>query len=277
MTMLKFFRFVGAPLAFSIFVGVTSVAAHANTGWILPSTSFLSEPGVISFDAAISKSPFHADKFPMRMDGLSITSPDGGRVVAENIIRLRKRSVFDLYLQQVGTYKVSVTTQEIDAAWRERDGTEKSVRGNTGQVLRRVPSDVETVMLTERIQRHETFVVVGQPSDVAAAGFGLELRFLRDDASMLKVGKNRARFVLLLDGRPAAKVWGTIIRGRTHVGSQAEVREFITSAAGEFSVEWWDSGFYLLEAKVADAKTTIPRARKRNLSYTATFEVSPAN
>jgi len=256
---------------------IASAKAHPSVGWILPSTSFFRGPDVVSFDAAISRVPFFADGFSMNIEYLLITAPDGKRVSADNVSRMRKRTVFDLFLQKNGTYRVSATAKDISAAWKGKDGRDQAVQGAADDVLSSLPADVGTVVVTEFIRRYETFVVIGKPSDVTVTGSGLELRFLESDASMLRVRKGEARFMLLLDGKPAPRIRGTVIRGYTQVKGRADMREFITNTEGQFLVEWTGAGFYLLEVSAIDKKTTVPQARERSLLYTATLEVLPAN
>ena len=48
-----------------------------------------------------------------------------------------------------------------------------------------------------------------------------------------------------------------------------------TDANGEFSVTWPEAGMYWLETATEDAKTSLPQAKQRRLSYVATLEVLP--
>ncbi|NUA30897.1 DUF4198 domain-containing protein [Cupriavidus basilensis] len=180
-----------------------------------------------------------------------------------------------MYFRQIGTYRVSVAVKEISATWKGKNGRDESIRGTVEQVLSKLPADAEFVVLTERLHRNEAFVTISQPSDVAPVGSGLELGFVETGASTFRVKGNASRFVLLIDGKPAAKVLVTVTRGGMQWRDRVEAREFITDTAGQFSVDWPEAGFYLLDAQAIDDKTTIPKANERILTYTATFEVLP--
>lgn len=269
------FRIFRTIIPISAYIFLSNADACTTAGWIVPSTSLVPKPDVITFDATMSEHPFLTGKSAMRLDNLSITAPDGKRISAINIARLRRRSVFDLHLYQAGTYRISVTANELMATWNNENGQAGRVRGATDLVLRSVPRNGKSIAITQHIFRYETFAIVSKPSNVNAVGVGLELRFRKGDASMLRARQGATQLILLLDGNPAAHIRGVLARGRTTARSHAEETEFITDAAGAFTIKFPEVGFYMLHATAVDEKTTAPQATKRSLTYTATLEVLP--
>ena len=121
----------------------------------------------------------------------------------------------------------------------------------------------------------ETFVTNGSPNETAlkTTGEGLEL-VPTTHPNDLFAGE-QAKFKLLLDGKPAAGLEFEITRGGTRYRNAQEEIKVTTDANGEFSVTWPEAGMYWLETSTEDAKTSLPQAKKRRLSYLATLEVLP--
>jgi len=67
--------FKWAALALAICV---PLSANAHRTWMLPSATVLSgnDPWV-TVDAAVSNDLFYFEHFPLRLDGLQVTAPDG--------------------------------------------------------------------------------------------------------------------------------------------------------------------------------------------------------
>jgi len=66
-----------------------------------------------------------------------------------------------------------------------------------------------------------------------------------------------------------------VIRGDTRYRNAQEEIKVSTDAQGTFSVTWPQPGMYWLNASAEDAKTSLPQASQRRLSYVATLEVLP--
>lgn len=251
-------------------------AAHAHNAWVLPNTTVLSKPDWVSVDAAISNSLFLANHAAMRLDGLTVTAPDGSSVKPENATQLKNRSVFDLNLTQPGTYRISVENKGAFASWKDKaTGQPKRARGAAATIGKDIPADAQDVQISENLGRNESFVTVGKPSAVKPHGTGLELAFANPSDVTDHVKGEKTVFVLMLDGQPAANVEVAITRGDTQWRDKLNEREFKSDAQGRISVDWPETGMYWLEAKASDAKTSIPQAKQRRLTYTATLEVLP--
>jgi uncharacterized GH25 family protein len=251
-------------------------AAQAHKPWLAPSKTVLNVGQWITVDAGVSTDPFVKDHNPGRVDNLVITAPDGSVVSPENVATGKLRSVFDLQLQQAGTYRIAIVNSGITAIWD--DGGQRQMWPPRGQVFsaegfaKEVPKEAKDLRVTQSLSRLETFATAGKPSDGAlkATGKGLELQPITA-VNDLYVGEP-AKFRLLLDDKPAAGVVIEAIADGVRYRNSAQEIETKTGADGVFSLEWPQPGLYWISASVQDEKAEKP-AKQRRISYTATLEV----
>ena len=263
-----------------------SLSAHAHRPWLLPSATLTdgSAP-VVSVDAAISEDLFEFDSFPLLLDTLRVTAPDGSAVATDARTEAKRRVTFDVKLAQKGTYRISGVTDTAMASWKA-DGETKRWRGAPAALAREVPADAQDLQVSRTLARAETFVTNETPSAPSAAisGDGLELLPLTNPTD-LSVG-DTSRFRLLLDGKPFAGADVTIIRGGNRYRYKMGEIALKTDAAGEFSVDWPEAGRYWLGAShggrpqggpgaVPATPASAPAGGNRRESYSATFEVLP--
>ncbi len=249
-------------------------AAQAHNAWLLPSTTVLSKPDRVTVDAAISNDLFVANHAAMNLDNLQITAPDGAALKAETQAKLRQRSVFDVELPQPGTYRIAVVNAGVFASWKDKaTGQPKRARGTAESIGAQIPADATEVNVTQSVGRNETFVTVGKPSALKPVGVGLELVAAGSPTDNVKGEKST--FTLLLDGQPAKDMEVGITAGGTVYRDKLEELKLKTDAKGQFSVTWPHAGMYWLEASTRDNKTTLPQAKERRVSYSATLEVAP--
>lgn len=255
-------------------LALTAGAAQAHNAWLLPSTTVLAKGDVVTFDAAVSNDLFVANHAPMRLDGLQITAPDGSLLKPETEAKLKHRSVFDVNVAQPGTYRIAVINGGAFAAWKDKaTGQQKRARGTPETIAKEVPADAQDVTITQSSGRIETFVTVGKPSPLKPIGQGLELVSTGSPTDLVKGEK--ATFTLNLDGQPAKDLEVTVTAGNTQYRDQLAEMKLKTDDKGQFSVTWPSAGMYWLDANTKDAKTSIPQAKERRLSYAATLEVMP--
>ncbi|QDS95588.1 Nickel uptake substrate-specific transmembrane region [Roseimaritima multifibrata] len=258
-----------------LFVVALPLIASAHKVWIRPSQTVLSgnDPWV-TFDAAVSNDLFFFNHFPLRLDNLVITAPDGSQVEAENQATGKYRSVFDLQLAQQGTYRVSVINDGLFASW-EADGERKRWRGSVDAFASEVPANATNLKVTQNFSRVETYVTNGQPNDAALkpSGKGIELISLSHPND--QYAGEEARFRVLVEGKPAEGLEFEIIRGGIRYRNAQEETLVTTDANGEFAVTWKEPGMYWLETSSSDEKTTVAEASSRRLSYVGTLEVLP--
>ncbi|MBO7942466.1 DUF4198 domain-containing protein, partial [Streptomyces sp. S9] len=92
--------------------------AHAHKAWLQPSQTVFSEKGSwMTVDAAVSNDLFYFNHVPLPLERLQVTAPDGSAVQAQNGSTGKLRSVFDLQLQQEGTYKIAMNNEGMFASY----------------------------------------------------------------------------------------------------------------------------------------------------------------
>ncbi|WP_079214331.1 DUF4198 domain-containing protein [Herbaspirillum robiniae] len=251
------------------------LSAHAHRQWLLPSaTVFSGANSWVTVDAAVSTKVFYFDDFPLRLDGLAVTGPDGKPVKVENANTGKHRSSFDLQLPEAGTYKLSVLTSAVVASYKV-DGQQKRWRGSAEAFAKDVPANAADLKVSEMSGRVETFVTSGKPNKtaLAASGAGLEMVPVTHPNDL--VADEPATFQLLLDGKPAGDVEVTMAPDGSRYRDTTGEFKAKTDADGKFSVKWPGPGIYWLGASTEDKKTTLPQASQRRASYVATVEVLP--
>ena len=259
---------------------LSTLSAHAHRPWLLPSTTIADGAApVVSIDAAISEDLFEFDSFPLALDALRVTAPDGSAVATDARTEARRRVSFDVKLAQKGTYRIAGVTDTAMATWKVGAET-KRWRGAPAALAKEVPADAQDLQVSRQLARSETFVTNETPSALptAVTGEGLELLPLTNPTD-LSVG-DATRFRMLLDGKPYAGADVTVIRGGNRYRYKMGEIALKTDAAGEFSVAWPEAGRYWLGvnhgARGPGAAAAAPGAAPaRRESYTATFEVLP--
>ena len=253
----------------------TPLAAHAHKAWLQPSQTVLAgNTPWVTVDAAVSNDLFYFNHVPLRLENLAITAPDGSRVQPQNPATGKYRSVFDLELTQPGTYRMAVVNKGLNAQWQE-NGQPKRWRGNAATFATEVPQGAQGLQVSESLNRVETFVTSGSPSEGALkpSGEGLELVPVTHPNDLFAA--EAAKFRLHIDGKPASGIEVEIVRGSTRYRNAQDEIKVTTDANGEFAVTWPEAGMYWLEATTEDAKTSVPQAKQRRLGYVATLEVLP--
>lgn len=269
---MKSLMFRMMPLALA--AALLSAPVQAHKAWLLPSATVVSgDAPWISVDGAISNNLYHPDHFPMGLQSIQITAPDGSQVAAQNAHTGKYRSVFDIELKQQGTYRIASVNNNLFASWEE-NGERKRWRGTRENFAKEVPKDAANLQVSQSAGRIETFVSNGSPSTMAlkATGTGLELMPVTHPNDLF--AGEQASFILQLDGKPAAGVEIEVVPGGTRYRNAQDEIQLKTDAEGKFSITWPAAGMYWLEARVEDDKATAP-AQRRRASYVATLEVLP--
>ncbi|OYP34219.1 DUF4198 domain-containing protein [Rhodopirellula sp. MGV] len=256
------------------FVALSSTC-FAHKVWLRPSQTSLSgsEPWV-TVDAAVSNDLFYFNHFPLGLDGLVVIGPEGKEVAAQNESVGKYRSVFDVALEEQGTYRIAVLNKGMFASWEE-GGERKRWRGTPATFDGVIPEGATNVSISESIGRVETFVTNGAPTGTAleSTGEGIELAPV-SHPNDLYAGEE-GTFQLLVNGKPAPEMEIEIIQGGTRYRNAQDSARVKTDDEGKFSYKWPEAGMYWLSTSKNDTDTSIPNATQRRLSYTATLEVLP--
>ena len=273
-------RHVFPRLALLAAGALSCLSAQAHRPWLLPSTTLADgQAPVVGIDAAISEDLFEFDSFPLALDTLRVTAPDGSAVAPDARIEARRRVSFDLKLEQKGTYRIAGVTDTVMVSWKA-GGETKRWRGAPAALAREVPADAPDLQVTRQLARAETFVSNETPGTPAAAisGEGLELQPLTSPTD-LSVG-DTSRFRVLLDGKPYPNADVTLVRGGNRYRYKLGELALKTDAAGELSVAWPEAGRWWMGishgGRGPGAAAPVPGgAPVRRESYSATFEVLP--
>lgn len=249
--------------------------ALAHKSWLMPSATVFSETGAwMTVDAAVSNDLFHFNHVPLRLDNLRVTAPDGSSLEPQNPATGRYRSVFDLQLEQEGTYRLSVVNDGLFARYT-LDGESRRWRGSPAEFEGALPPGASEVEASQTLSRVETFVTVGAPTgDVfSPTGQGIELVPVTHPNDLY--AGEPATFQLLLDGEPASGLTVEVVPGGTRYRDSLGDLTLTTDEEGHFEVTWPAPGMYWMETGSSDDRTTLPQASERRLGYVATFEVLP--
>lgn len=249
------------------------MSAQAHRAWLAPTSTVLSGTDAwVGFDAGMSNGVFIPDHAAMRLDGLTITAPDGSTVQAENRNTARYRSSFDLHLTQVGTYRVANVMGGVMVSYKQ-GGEQKRWRGTEADMAANIPADATDVVATRSASRIETFVTLGEPSTSALAptNQGIELVPVTHPNDL--VAGEAATFKLIRDGRPAADLDVTIARGGARYRDNPEEITVKTGADGSFTVTWPEPGLYWMNASVRTPAAGDQLAY--NAQYNGVVEVLP--
>lgn len=257
----------------SAVAALSASVVHAHGVWIAPSSTVLSAPQFVTFDAAASSVPFVVDHRPLVIDALAIIAPDGSKVTPVNIVKGELRTVFDAKFEQTGTYRLELVRSGFRASWKDADNKPKRFMGTAEALAKEVPADAKELKVTESASRMENFVTVGKPSALKTTGVGLEL-VAGTHPNDLIVGEP-IELTFLVDGKPTEGVEVAMIRSQTRYRNKLEEAKFKTDKNGKIKVTLQEAGLYWLDADFADKNVSNKVASERGLAYIMTLEVLP--
>ena len=94
-----------------LLAGLIAAPASAHRQWLHPSATVLSgDKAWVTVDAAVSNDLFYFEHMPLRLDNVKVWQPDGSEGKIQNGSTGRYRSVFDVELNQQGTWKIGTWT-----------------------------------------------------------------------------------------------------------------------------------------------------------------------
>ncbi|MES2635820.1 MAG: DUF4198 domain-containing protein [Pseudomonadota bacterium] len=255
-----------------VFIMPASVA-QAHGVWISPSSTVLSAPQFVTFDAASSSVPFQIDHRPLVIDALSIIAPDGSKVLPVNVMKGELRTVFDAKLEQTGTYRIELLRSGLRANWKDADNKPKRFMGTAEALAKEVPADAKELKVTESVSRLENFVTVGKPSILKTTGSGLELVAGTHPNDL--IAGEPVELTFLVDGKPTKGVEVAMIRSQMRYRNKLDEKKYKTDQNGKIKVTLQEAGLYWLDADYTDNKVSNKLAQERALAYVLTLEVLP--
>jgi uncharacterized GH25 family protein len=254
-------------------LALAAVCSHAHDLWFKPSSTVLSKADWVTVDAAVSNDVFFFNHRPLGLEAVKVSAPDGADVAMQNVLKGELRSVFDFKAEQPGTYRVAMVAAGVMGGYKDAKGQMKRLRGSVEDILKQVPADATEVRVIETQRRMEAFVSVGKPSALAVTGKGLELKPITHPNDL--VSSEEARFVFLLDGKPAANLEVELVADGIRYRDGVDAMQLKTDAEGVLKVKFPRPGLFWLSTQAKDQKTSIAKATERSLSYVATLEVLP--
>lgn len=256
--------------------------SQAHRTWLVPSATVVSgREAAVTVDAAVSEDLFEYDTNALALDKLSIVAPDGSAVTPENQATARRRTSFDVKLAQPGTYRIVGYSESVFVNYK-LNGEAKRWRGAAEAMAKEIPADAKELQVTRMQNRVETWVSndgkgekagekVGDKA-FAPQGTGLEFVPLTPPTD-LSAGDSSS-FRVLLDGKPAANLDVTILRGGNRYRYKLGEIALKTDAQGQCSVKWPEAGRWWIGVNhsVRGAEGTPPT---RRVNASATVEVLP--
>ena len=235
-----------------------STASHAHRAWLLPSgTVYSGQQPWVSVDAAISNDIFYYEHNAAGLDNLVVIGPNGQPVQAENQAKGRYRSMFDVKLEQQGTYRLALVNDGMMASFKVGNET-KRLRGTAETLAKDIPAGATELRVSQNVSRVETFVTRGNPTTDALkpTGTGIELVPVTHPNDLVE--GETATFRFLDNGKPAAGYAATVILGGLRYRSELGEIRLNTDDKGEIKVKWPAPGMYWVN--VAQARAAAPGA-----------------
>lgn len=196
-------------LVLAVLLGGFSTAVTAHPMWILPSEFSISGDADqwLTFDISASHTVFAVDK-GVSADNVRVISPDGDKNYLESFFKGRRRSVFDLELQQEGTYRVEAQRPFFyytSYKSGKRD-TAKHMMANKLEAAERLPKNAREVSTELVDMSTEVYVTRNAPTDsvVQPTNKGVELTPITHPNDIVQ--GEEVSFVVTHDGEPMADV-----------------------------------------------------------------------
>lgn len=263
-----------------LLTALLSLTAQAHKRWLLPSNFSVSEHQWITVDASVSNNLFYPDRrWPL--EGIKVINPQGKEQGIENALEGKRRSVFDVNLDQDGTYKIGVKGDMYFASYPNPDykeGERKNIRiraWSLEDLDKKVPSDVKDVKFARSINRLETYVTVGEPTNevFSIEKSGLEFSPVTHPNDLYQGEKATLQF--LVDGEPTAGVEVVVVWDGTRYRDQENELTLTTDEKGQVTFDLDQAGRFLVEASYEKDTSEQPKFKQTYLGYLATFEVLP--
>lgn len=228
-------------------------ASHAHRAWLLPSgTVYSGQQPWVSVDAAISNDIFYYEHNAAGLDNLVVIGPNGQPVQAQNQAKGRYRSMFDVQLEQQGTYRLALVNEGLIASFKVGSET-KRLRGTAESLAKEIPAGASELRVSQNASRVETFVTRGNPTTDALkpTGVGIELVPVTHPNDLVE--GETATFRFLDNGKPAAGYAATVILAGLRYRSELGEIRLNTDDQGEIKLKWPAAGMYWVNVAPARA------------------------
>lgn len=276
MTMKQNLR-VLAMAAGALYGALAGSTAYAHDYWLLPNEYVASSDTAkwITVDVTASNTIFVADK-GFSLDDLTISAPQGESERLAHYFKGKRKSVFDLNLEDEGTYRLRLQDTTFFTFY-EMPGSDRMYRIKADKLQRKVllPEGAENAETLEIHGKSTTYVTRRAPSseNLKLQNKGLELDFEVHPNDV--VSGEAFNFVVLLDGKPVTqKMLLEITPDGTHYRDQRGELALKPDAEGNVSFTPAQPGRYLLKAELAQEESGV-RADILEHRLFLTFEAQP--
>lgn len=228
-----------------------SATVQAHPLWILPGEFTVSgdESEWVTFDVSASHTVFGYDK-GVGLDTVRVFSPDGDHNHLGSYFKGHRRSVFDLLLDQDGTYKVFAQRPmfHFTSYKAGKRDTPKRMMADKIEAQQKLPEnarDVKTMLID---MSSVAYVTRNAPTDTVykPTGNGLELNPITHPNDIVQ-GEEMV-LEILLDGQPAAGVNVEITAGGTRYRNERNSIKITTDNTGRVVFTPEQAGPWLLSA-----------------------------
>ncbi|GLP95594.1 DUF4198 domain-containing protein [Paraferrimonas sedimenticola] len=252
---------------------LVATPALSHSIYTLPSDFTISDAkgDWVSFDVSATNVVFSALK-PASAEKVRIFHPDGTSASPDAIIKGKRRSTFDYFFDQAGTYKVVNTfgpshfTVYQDGDQRQRLFANKAERDAL------LPNGAEKVNTLRSERKSETYVTVAAPNDktLALSGKGFEMKPHTHPADIIE--GEQVTFQYFYNGKPAADIEVVVTPDGVRYRNDAKMLNLKTDKDGKVSFTPEMPGRYLAEASYSMASPKDPLADRHSYGLNTVFE-----
>ncbi|MFC3195865.1 DUF4198 domain-containing protein [Marinicella sediminis] len=249
--------------------------SQAHKRWLLPSIFSVSEAQWVAVDASVSNNLFYVDR-PWPLTSVSVTAPDGKPAKTDNLNEGHRRSSFDVYLDQPGTYRASTGGDVFFVQYSSVDGEVTRDRAfDLSSLKASVPADATAVNYARSVSRLETYMTLGAPDQkvFTPSGRGLELKPVSHPNDLYVNEKVALQF--LVEGKPAVGLEVLMVWEGTRYRDEEGAINLLTDDQGTITFTPDRTGRFLLEAGAEKVLTEDPVFSTLYMTYIGTFEVLP--
>ncbi len=240
-----------AALATLMTLGASSVA-NAHPMWLLPHEYNLSGEKAewITVDASASHTIFSPDK-ALGLDRLSIYTPEGGKQRLGSYYKGQRRSVFDLEIDQPGTWKLELARPTVYFTfYTNKRGATKRIFADKQAAASQLPDGAQDVV-TKQFNVSAVSYITWQAPDkkvLELTGKGLELAGPTHPSDV--VAGDEVSFQFFVDGKPAEGVEVELTPNSTKYRNDRMMQKLKTDSNGMLTFTPEIVGPWYLAAKI---------------------------
>ena len=267
----RFAKKIGLTAALTLSAAGTALA---HPLWLLPHEFNLSgeESEWVTVDASASHTVFNYDK-GVGLDNVSIIAPDGSKQRIGSYFKGHRRSVFDLEIDQTGTWKLAGARPPVFFTHyvAGKRNAEKRLFADKQEAQAKLPKDARDVVTKQYMVSSISYITWQAPTNTVLKlkNKGLELAGPTHPNDV--VSGEEAEFQLFLDGKPQANVEIELTPHGTKYRDDRKMQKLKTDTNGMVKFTPDLAGPWYLSAYI-ELNSNNPRADKIGHLLYMTFE-----